>query len=641
MVDHAHSCDVRTVAIHAFHTLDVGTLRPDSPRRPPLYSPPRAGESREGAHNRGGKSQILDFSGGQIAALFVLFASVAAIPVLLHPLPPISDYINHLSRMHVIATIGRDSDLARFYQVNWEVIPNLMMDMILPILVRIMSIYAAGQAYMIASFVLILSGTFALNRQLHGRWSVLPLAAFPLLYNYVFLVGTMNYVSGIGLSLWALVAWIALRERNWVWRLTVSVLFVAALFFCHLFALGTYGLGLLAFELHRLWIFPFLPWDRGRPARIFSKDEGRAGETPAVPGKGRGGRHPLPTLPLSPTLPSLACGGGLGRGRGRVGRGALSARLFDFVASGLPFLPVLPLLMMSPTWGLRSEMSWELTGKIDGLLYVINVYSSAVGALLAAVLAVVAGFMIYHRALRFHAFGFVLLTVGAIVYMAMPRIIFDTYMADQRLPISLAFMVIACAQLDLRNIGLRHALVRQGVVAVLFLLLAVRVFEVQTVWAALSPGAASFRQSVALIDRGAKVLVAYADPDGGDNLLNLGLVHAACLAVIERSALVTTVFTVVGKQVLHVRADYRDRVDTQDGNPPTIENLLHVSDRYASGDDYWRRWTTDYNYLYVLFTDARHENPDPARLTPIFAGEKFALYRIENAQIADARRSAR
>jgi len=28
----------------------------------------------------------------------------------------------------------------------------------------------------------------------------------------------------------------------------------------------------------------------------------------------------------------------------------------------------------------------------------------------------------------------------------------------------------------------------------------------------------------------------------------------------------TTVFTVVGKQVLHVRADYRDRVDTQDGH---------------------------------------------------------------------------
>jgi hypothetical protein len=459
--------------------------------------------------------------------------------------------------------------------------------------VRVMSIYTAGQAYMIASFVLILSGTFALNRQLHGRWSILPLAAFALLYNYVFLVGTMNYVTGIGLSLWALVVWIALRARHLLLRLTVSAAFVTALFFCHLYALGAYGLGLLAFELHRLW------------------------------------------FPPSPTFP---------RRHGRVGRAA--ARLIDFAAAGLPFLPVLPLLMMSPTWGLRSEISWEWAGKIDGLLYIINVYSGAVASLLAAVMAIVVGFALYHRALRFHPFGFVLLAVGTAMYAALPRVAFDTYMADQRLPISLAFMVIACAQLDLRRLdlrrlGLRHILVRQGAVAVLFLPLAVRVLEVQTVWAALSPGAALFRESVDRIDRGAKVMVAYADPDGGDDVRNLGLVHAACLAVIERSALVTTVFTVVGKQILHVRADYRDRVDTQDGTPPTIDSVLRIAEQDASGDDYWRRWSTDYDYLYVLFTDARYKNPDPAQLTPVFIGDKFMLYRIENARIADARRSAR
>jgi hypothetical protein len=632
MVDYAHSFDVGAFGADAFDAVDTGSLRPDSaPRRPQLPA----------LCDRGVESQILDFSGGQIAAWFVLFAAVAIIPVLLHPLPPISDYINHLSRMHVIAAIGSDSDLARFYQVDWEVIPNLMMDMILPVLVRIMSIYTAGQAYMIASFVLILSGTFALNRQLHGRWSVLPLAAFPLLYNYVFLVGTMNYVTGIGLSLWALVAWIALRERHLALRLTVSAVFVTALFFCHLYALGTYGLGLLTFELHRLWFSASLPRDRGRLARVFSKEQNSAGGTkvglarlwhlkmsksatadfdPAVPGKGGDGDLPVPPLP---------------------------ARLIDFAAAGLPFLPVLPLLMMSPTWGLRGDISWEWPGKIDGLLDVINVYSGVVAALLAAVMAIVAGFTLYHRALRFHPFGFVLLAVGAVMYVALPRVAFDTYMADQRLPISLAFMAIACAQLDLhrldlRRLGLPHAFVRHGAVAVLFLLLAVRVLEVQTVWAELSPGAASFRESVELIDRGAKVMVAYADPDGGDNVHNLGLVHAACLAVIERSALVTTVFTVVGKQILHVRADYRDRVDTQDGTPPTIENLLHVTKPdAASGNDYWQRWTTDYDYLYVLFTEGRHENPDPARLTPVFAGDKFMLYHIENAQIADAGRPTR
>ncbi len=574
MVESAHPVGLLTPAVNAFDALGAGPLRPESSPRRPSSTP--AG---------GAKLWPGDFSGWHIAAFFVLFAAVAAIPLLLHPLPPISDYINHLSRMHVIASLGSDSDLTRFYKVDWQIIPNLMMDMIVPNLVRVMNVYAAGQTYLIASFVLIMSGAFALNRQLFGRWSVLPLAAFPLLYNYIFLIGTMNYVFGIGLSLWALVAWIALRERHMAVRLLVSSLFVIALFFCHLFALGTYGLGLLAFELNRLWSYP-------------SSEGGQ----PAQQG------------------PSLAF------------------RLFDFVATGAPFLPVLPLLMLSPTWGLRGDVSWELGGKMDGVIYVINVYSDAVAVTLAASVALAAGYALYRRALRFHVFGIALLAVGTVVYLAMPRVIFDTYMADQRLPIALAFMTIACAQMDFDRLGLRGAPARYGVVATLFLLLAVRVAEVQTTWAALSPGIAQFRKSVELIDRGAKVMVAYADPDGGDDVRDLGLVHAACLAVIERSALVTTVFTVVGKQVLHVRADYQDRVDTQDGSPPTVENLLRVADRDDPHDDYWRRWTTDYDYVYVLFTDARYKNPDPARLTPVFEGEQFMLYRIENAQIAIARK---
>ncbi len=573
--------------VNCTHSLGAGASVHDvAPDLPKVAAPkPVAGR---GARRR---PQVHDFSRLQIAALFVLFAGIASIPILSHPMPPLADYINHLSRMHVIAAIGSDPDLARFYEVDWQVIPNLMMDLMVPILVRIMDVYSAGQAYTIASFVLILSGTFALNRQLHGRWSALPLVAFPLLYNFVFLVGTMNYVFGIGLSIWALVAWIALRERNLPLRLAVSMLFVVGLFFCHLFALGTYGLGLLAFELHRL--------GRLYPTRSRRTDVGPACRAPAW-------------------------------------------LILDFVAAGLPFVLVVPLLMMSPTWGLRGAVSWEWGGKIDGLMFAVDVYSDVVAALLAAIVVAGAGWALFHRALKFHSFGYVLLAVGGVVYVAMPRVIFDTYMADQRLPISLAFLVAACAQIDLGALDLRYRFVRRGFVAVMLVLLAVRVLEVQGMWSELSGGTAAFRRSVDLVDRGAKVLVAYADPDGGDDVRNLGLVHAACIAIIERSALVTTAFTVVGKQILHVRPDYRDRVDTQDGSPPLVNNLLRVADREDAGsEDYWGRWTSDYDYLYVLFTNASFENPDPERLTPIFAGDRFMLYRIEHSQIADAGKVAK
>jgi hypothetical protein len=518
----------------------------------------------------------------QITLLFVAMAAMAAIPIILHPLPPVTDYINHLARMHVIASIGSDPDLAHFYEIDWQIIPNLMMDMVVPPLERIMSIFVAGQVYTITSFVLILSGTLALNRQLFGQWSILPLIAFPLLYNNVFLVGTMNYVFGIGLSLWALVVWVWLRERHPLLRLSVSTFFVQGLFFCHMYAVGIYGLVLLAFESSRL-------------LAIYRRRS-----------------HAVQTHPPATSF----------RGFWPV---------LDFVATGLPFLPVVPLLMMSPTWGLRASYSWELAGKIEGLLYVVEVYSHFSAFLFTGILAFAAGWGLRDRAFKFHSFGWFLLALGAVTYMALPRVLFETFMADQRLPISLAFVAIACAHLHMHMQRARH-----GFVTVLVLLLAIRVFEVQYAWSGTAATAASFRDSVQQIERGSKVLVGYADPDAGDDVKDMGLVHAACLAIIERSALVTTAFTVVGKQIMHAREPFRDRVDIHDGTPPSINQLLQVASlSEPEGTSYWRRWTSEYDYLYVLFTDPDYRNPDAARLTPVFKGARFVLYRIKSLPAAD------
>src|SRR5476651_1073589 len=191
-------------------------------------------------------------SGVQIGILFAALTLLISIPVWTHPLPPLSDYVNHLARMQVIATISTNPLLANFYEINWQIIPNLTMDLIVPQLARFMNIFQAGQVFMVAMFALLISGTLALNRALIGRWSVLPLFAFPLLYNYIFLVGLMNYLFGIGVALWALAGWVAVRDRVWPIRLILATALVLILFFCHLCALGIYGIGLLAFEILRL-----------------------------------------------------------------------------------------------------------------------------------------------------------------------------------------------------------------------------------------------------------------------------------------------------------------------------------------------------------------------------------------------------
>lgn len=501
------------------------------------------------------------FPAWQIAALFVLLALFTAIPVLTHPLPPLSDYANHLARMHVIATGAADPALSRFYAIEWQPIPNLMMDLVVPLMGRAMNIYLAGQLYTAAVIVLTVSGTLALHRALFGTWSLTPLIAFPFVYNHVFLIGVMNYVFGIGLALWALAAWIALRDRPWPWRFGISILFLQALYFCHLFAVGVYGLGLLATEALRLW-----QW-RGQP---------------------------------------------------------LAPRLAGFVATGLPFVPLLPLLVFSPTWTLAAENYWEPRGKIDGLVYIIEVYSDVVALGMAAVLAGAAVWAARRRLLHFHPLGWSLLLVGTAVYLIMPRVLFATYLADQRLPVALAFMVLACVQVDLHQ-----RLLRRGFIGLLLMLLAVRIIEVDATWTALSGLTVEFRDMIRRVRPGSAILVAYADRSAGDDVRDLGLVHAPCLAMIERSSLVTTAFTVFGKQVLRARPEYRNRVDTQDGTPPSIGQLLLAADRPEEGPQaYWSHWPDDYDYLVVLFTDDDSVNPDPERLTMVHDGTRFQLYRI-------------
>jgi hypothetical protein len=499
-----------------------------------------------------------EFMPAAVALLFVAVTVLASIPVLTHVLPPLSDYLNHLSRGYVITHIGADPELARFYFVKWQVVPNLIIDAAMLALNPFAGVYRAGQIFTLTAFVLILSGTLALHRALFGNWSALPLVAAPLLYNEVMLVGVMNYIFGVGVALWAIAAWVALRDRAWPWRIAAAIVSALALFFCHLYAVGVYGLALLGVELQRLWCT----------------------------------RHE----PLPP-------------------------RLAAFGAAGIPFLLVLALLSVSPTRHAADAFSWTMNGKFDGLIMAINVYYRAVAVVLLAAAFAAGAWAARQGRLYFHPAGWAILAAGAVTYLAMPRSLFAAHMADQRLPIALAFVLIACLRVDFRTRG-----VRQAFVAGLLFALMVRVAEVQLVWDRLGLVTAEFQQSVSLIARGARVLVVHGDRSAGTDVSDYHLVHAPSLATIERSALVSTTFTVEGKQPLQVREAFRKYVETEDRTPPSIPYFVQ-----AAHDDvpyFFARWPRHFDFVYILFTKRGDANPAPGEMTRVFEGPSFQLYRV-------------
>jgi hypothetical protein len=200
-------------------------------------------------------------------------------------------------------------------------------------------------------------------------------------------------------------------------------------------------------------------------------------------------------------------------------------------------------------------------------------------------------------------------------------VLFAAHLADQRLPIALAFMLVACIRLDLPD---RRA--RAVFAALLAVLLALRLGEVEIVWNDLSRGPIEALRSVSSIARGARVLVVHGDRSSTGLISDLGLMHIASLATIERSALVSTAFTVEGKHILQVRDEFRPYVDAKDGTPPSVPYFLDAA--AGAGPYYFSDWPHHYDNVFILFTTPGAANPDPTRLGLLDEGRHFQLYRV-------------
>ncbi len=495
-------------------------------------------------------------------AAFVILAVAIAIPVASVHIPPLADYVNHLARMHAIVALDDDPILARFYVIHWHLLPNLMMDLVIPPLTRLVDLFTAGRIFIIGTLLLQAGGVVALSHALFRRLTPAPLLAFAFLYNYVLLLGLLNYEMGIALALWGAAAWIWLRDGNPLRRGLVSAAFILVLFVCHLFGLGLYGFALLCFECWRLQ------------------------ET-------------------------------------RGWRGNRRALMRDLAAFVLPFVLALGLLLVSPTSKLAGWYAFGQAEKLEGLGWMVKTYFDHAEYALGAGLIAVALIAARLGALRMHPVGWWVLGLGLVLYMAMPRVLFGSWGADFRLTIGLLFILLGCFSFEPRRLAsVLTCLCAIGA------LVAGRLVAVEGVWQAENRDLAAFSQSVDLLAPGSRVLVVAADHETGTEALHMGLNHAACLAMIQRSSFVSDAFSRAGMQTLEVRPAFEDFTNERDDDPPTVGQLRAALDDPASAVDFfWSHWWEHYDHVYVLFGDGLPTPPVP-KLTPLVTGARFVLFAV-------------
>jgi hypothetical protein len=464
---------------------------------------------------------------------------------------------------------GKDALLDRYYAIHWRVIPNLGLELVVPPLAAATTLYFAGKAFLVLIALLSLGGPLAIHQALYRRLSFGPLLAALFLYNGVTTMGVLNYQFGIGLALFAVAGWIRLREANRLLRGGVSAACMVVLFFCHMMALGCYGLAIGSFELWALM---------SRPA-------------------------------------------------------PMRRRLGDAAALVLPCAIVVPLLLLGPVpdGSYATPTRWGgLHARLDGLRFVFETYSPWIDLLM--MLAIVAGLLwaVRRRRVFLHPFGWIALAVFGAVYLVIPNQIQGTWGAADRLPVAALLLLIGTVHWDLGSVRARTtflavvallALVRTAEVRAAFSRYAQVTRDFRASLRLIEPGsrvlvadqyenstdelAGSIQQlpMLAMIERSSLVSLAYAHPL--QQIMRVRPAYAASTG------------------------GYADQpLPLDELLAPTPHFPPGQEPWYApSGRVYWADWPHSYDYVYVIDRTAPG-SPAPDRLALLYQGDRFQLFRV-------------
>jgi hypothetical protein len=163
-----------------------------------------------------------------------LMLAALLVPIITVPVPPLTDYPNHLARCYLLAFGPSDPVLSQMFSAHWQIIPNIAVDLLLPALMHVCSPLTAGRFVLALCLLLPTSGAVALSYAYFRRRSFWQIAAGFAAFNGLFLMGFMNFELAIGVALWGAAAWIRYRERFPIATVASGAALATLTFFFHM-----------------------------------------------------------------------------------------------------------------------------------------------------------------------------------------------------------------------------------------------------------------------------------------------------------------------------------------------------------------------------------------------------------------------
>jgi hypothetical protein len=498
-----------------------------------------------------------------------LMLTALVAPILATPVPPLTDYPNHLARCYLLAFGQSDPVLSQMFSAHWRIIPNIAVDLLLPAMMHVFSPLTAGRIMLALCLLLPTTGTVALSYAYFRRRSFWQIAAGFAAFNALFLMGFMNFELAIGIALWGAAAWIHYREGHPAATVASGAVVATLAFFFHMFGFCFYALLIGSYELSVLV---------GNDFR---------------------------------TRPEI--------------RDVL--RRVSLLAIAL-LAPVI-LYVSSPLQQVQDAAGWpHLAQKAANFFGPFLDYSSPFDILTVIPLIAFLIFCITKRHARISAAALITFLILFAIYLVMPRSIKGTYFMDIRLPIMMGFMIFAGFMPKMFTPRQRMA---TGVLfAALFV---ARITFLTGVWIHSQRDVDDVRQAIESVTPGSKVLAAdvvctdqpvwCASMPISRRLPELTPTywHLASFVLLDRHAFWPNIFAEDTKQPIVIKEPYRD-LQAVDSPPVNYTYLASGSGQIPpivlKRFPFLTDWSQKFDYVLVLNADGApnldHFLPDRLQL---------------------------
>jgi hypothetical protein len=175
------------------------------------------------------------------AALLVVLLMVLA-PIWIVKYPGMVDYPNHLTRCYVLAHYHDNPVWQQRYVLDHSPLPNLVIDLIVTPLLRILPLIVAGKVFLSLAAALYILGCSEVGRAVIGKPNWLALVCAFTFYNSQLLWGFVNYIFGVGVFLCAFAFWLRIRNAMTPLRFFLCCLLSMAAYFAHLSSVVILGI---------------------------------------------------------------------------------------------------------------------------------------------------------------------------------------------------------------------------------------------------------------------------------------------------------------------------------------------------------------------------------------------------------------